>query len=168
MSRLASLQDLYIHVLKDIYNAETQLTKALPKLEAKARNEQLQVAFRTHLQETQGQIKRLETIFQRHGQSPQGVACRGMQGVIAEAEETMAEDADPEVMDAALISCAQHAEHYEIAGYGTVCQWAEQLGLKEDKELLGQSLNEEEATDRKLSQLAESRVNASAMQGAGR
>lgn len=167
MSRLNSLQDLFIDELKDVYNAENQITKALPKMAQAATSPELKAAFETHLQETQGQIKRLEQIFQLLGESPQGKVCKAMQGIVAEGEEMMGEDAKPTVMDAALISSAQRVEHYEITGYGTLRTFAQELGHDEAASLLQETLDEERATDEKLTKLAETRVNSKAVEQAG-
>lgn len=152
--KLTSLQDALLTEIKDLYSAEQQLSEALPKMAAKATSAELKAGFETHLAETQGQITRLEKVFEALGETPESQTCKAMRGLIAEGEEIMSEDAEPEVMDALLIAAAQKVEHYEIATYGTVCTWAEQLGLDEAKELLGQTLNEEESTDKKLSALS--------------
>jgi ferritin-like metal-binding protein YciE len=132
----------------------------------KANSPELRSAFEKHLQQTEGQIARLEQVFRSLEVDPRGKVCKGMQGLIAEGEEMMQEDADPDVMDAALISVAQRVEHYEIAGYGTVCTYARELELHDAKSLLGQTLSEETMTDQELTQIAESRVNRRAMQPA--
>ena len=154
--KLTSLQDALLAEIKDLYSAEQQLAEALPKMAKKATSAQLQAGFETHLAETKQQITRLEQVFEALGETPKAETCKAMKGLVAEGEEIMGEDADPEVMDALLIAAAQKIEHYEIATYGTVCTWAEQLGLTDAKELLGQTLNEEETTDKKLSALSKS------------
>ena len=162
MSKLNSLQDLYIDELKDIYFAENLLTKALPKMQAKATNPKLKQAFETHLGQTQNQIKRLDQIFEMLGVNEKSKPCKAMQGIVAEGEEMMSEDATPEVADAALISSGQRAEHYEIAGYGTLRTYAEELGLPDQAKLLQATLDEEIETDQLLTKLAESRINKAA------
>jgi ferritin-like metal-binding protein YciE len=164
---MESLQDLFVDNLKDLYSAETQLTKALPKM-AKAANEPaLKEAFTTHLKETEGQIKRLEQILQELDESPKGKKCKAMEGLIEEGKELMEEDADPAVLDAGLIGAAQKVEHYEIAGYGTVRTYAQILGNDEAARLLQQTLDEEGATDKKLNELAMQFINAEAEGGDG-
>ena len=162
MSKLASLQDLYVEELKDIYSAETQIIAGLPKMMEKATNPQLKAAFNEHLEQTRTQLQRLETIFTKLGEKPTGRPCKGMHGIQDEAKELMAEDAAPEVMDAGLISQAQHVEHYEMAGYGSVIAYAKLLGETEAAVLLETTLNEEKLTDEKLTKLATQHVNRSA------
>jgi ferritin-like metal-binding protein YciE len=156
-----TLQDLYVHLLKDLYSAEHQLTKALPKLAAAANSPDLRLAFETHLRETEQQITRLDTIADRLGVALTGYTCHGMKGIISEGSDWMGEDATDAVKDAGLIMEAQHAEHYEMAGYGSARTYAEQLGHVEAVTLLQQSLDEEIAADTKLNTLA-SRINATA------
>lgn len=153
---LTSLQDALLTEIQDLYSAEQQLVEALPKMAQKATSSQLKAGFETHLKQTEQQVTRLEQVFEALGEKPKAHTCKAMKGLIAEGEEIMGEDAEPEVMDALLIAAAQKVEHYEIATYGTVCTWAEQLGLTDAKELLGKTLNEEETTDQKLSTLAKS------------
>lgn len=160
-----NLQDLYVHLLKDLYSAENQLTKALPKMAAAANSADLKQAFQTHLRETENQITRLETIAQKLGKSLTGYTCNGMKGIISEGNEWAGESATDAVKDAGLIMEAQHAEHYEIAGYGSARTYAELLGDREAATLLQQSLDEEEATDKKLNALAK-RLNVAAQHGA--
>jgi ferritin-like metal-binding protein YciE len=159
---LNTLQDLLVEELKDTYSAETQIVKALPKMAKAAASPQLKAAFEKHLVETQNQVKRLEQIFQQLGESPEGNTCEATEGLVKEGEELMSEDADPQVLDAGLIASAQKVEHYEIASYGTLTTWAKELGHTEIADLLGQSLNEEEMTDKALTVLAESRINKAA------
>src|SRR5436190_17641875 len=159
---LDTLKDLYVSELKDLYSAENQILKALPKMAKAASNPSLKSAFQEHEAQTQGQVQRLEQIFQQMGKGPGGKACKGMQGLIEEGEEMMKEDAEPEVLDAALIAAAQRVEHYEIAGYGTVRTYAQQLGETQAARLLQQTLDEEGETDKKLSSLAERAVNLKA------
>src|SRR5437867_12011632 len=159
-----SLQELLIHDMRDLYNAETQLLKALPKMANKACNADLKSAFETHLRETEGHVKRLQQVFDKLGKKPTGKKCAAMEGLIEEGKEAMGEDMDEETMDAALISVAQKVEHYEIAGYGTVRTWAQQLGDDQTARLLQQTLDEEGKTDKLLTQLAESSINLQAAQ----
>jgi ferritin-like metal-binding protein YciE len=165
---LNTMQELLVAQLKDIYSAESQITKALPKLAKNAANEKLAEAFRTHLKETEGQIGRLEQIFEMLGASPRGKKCKGMEGLLAEGAETMREDGDDAVIDAALIADAQRVEHYEIAAYGSAKALANLLGLDQIVALLQQNEEEEVAADRKLTQIAENDVNPeAAMASAG-
>ena len=162
---MESLKELYVDELKDLYSAEKQLVKALPKMAKNASNPELKEAFTNHLQETEGHVERLEQIFEMLGERAGGKKCKGMEGLIEEAKELLEEDATEEVLDAGLISKAQHVEHYEIAGYGTVRTYARQLGLDDQAELLQETLDEEGKTDELLTQLAESSVNLEAEQG---
>lgn len=159
---LETLKDLYIAELKDLYSAERQLIKALPKLAKAANDQNLQQAFRTHLKETTQHAARLEQICEELGVSPRGKKCVGMEGLIEEGTELIKEDPDPDVLDAGLIAKAQHVEHYEIAGYGTVRTYARQLGFESQAELLQQTLDEEGRTDHLLTDLAESGINVEA------
>jgi len=153
--KLENLNKLYIEQLKDIYSAENQLTKALPKMAKSASNSKLKNAFESHLEETKGHIERIETIFQTLEYSPRGSKCKGMAGLIEEGEELMKEeDTDPEVLDAGLIAAAQRVEHYEIAAYGAVYTFAQRLGYTEAATLLQQTLDEEYAADQKLTAIA--------------
>lgn len=160
--RLETLKDLYIDELKDLYSAERQLIKALPKMAKAANDQNLQQAFRTHLKETTQHAARLEQICEELGVSPRGKKCVGMEGLIEEGTELIKEDPDPDVLDAGLIAKAQHVEHYEIAGYGTVRTYARQLGFESQAELLQQTLDEEGRTDHLLTDLAESGINVEA------
>lgn len=159
------LQDLFVEELKDLYSAENQLIKALPKMAKAASNPELKSAFEEHLEQTRTHAQRLEKIFQKLGASPKGKKCHGMEGLIEEGKELMEEDAEPEVMDAGLISAAQRVEHYEIAGYGCVRTYAKLLGNDEAARILQQTLDEEGQTDKKLTALAESSINVGAVQG---
>lgn len=159
-----SLRELYIDELKDIYSAEKQLTKALPKMAKAATSPELQEGFEEHLEQTKGHVERLEQIFGMLGEKPGGKKCMGMEGLVNEGSEIMGEDFDEEVMDAALISAAQRVEHYEIAAYGTVAAYADLLGESQHAELLRQTLEEEKETDEKLTELA-GEINLSANQG---
>lgn len=153
--KLENLNKLYIEQLKDIYSAETQLTKALPKMAKSASNRGLKMAFESHLEETKSHVERLQTIFQTLDYSPRGPKCKGMAGLLEEGEDLMKEeDADPEVLDAGLIAAAQRVEHYEIAAYGTVRTFAQRLGYTEAADLLQQTLDEEYAADQKLTAIA--------------
>ena len=159
MSKLSTLQELMVEELRDTYSAETQIAKALPKMAARATSPQLKAAFEKHLAETQNQVARLEKVFGHLGESPEGNFCEATEGLVKEADELLGEDVDPQVLDAGLIASAQKVEHYEIASYGTLCTWAQQLGQHEILALLKESLNEEEMTDKNLSMLAESGIN---------
>jgi ferritin-like metal-binding protein YciE len=159
---LESLQDLFVDSLKDLYSAETQITKALPKVIKTASSPELQEALQNHLKETEGQIKRLESIFERLGEKPTGKKCKAMEGLVAENKEMMGEDAEPEVMDAGLIVGCQKIEHYEIAGYGSMITFAKILGDTQSAKLLQQTLAEEERADKKLTEVAESTINVEA------
>jgi ferritin-like metal-binding protein YciE len=165
--KLESLKDLYVAELQDVYDAETQITKALPKMAKAASTPELQAAFHEHLRQTEQQISRLEQIFSGHGLPARGKTCKGMQGLIEEGQEMMKEKADPSVMDAALISAAQKVEHYEIASYGTLRTFANLLGLQQDVQLLQTTLDEEGNTDKKLTMLAERLVNPDAANEVG-
>ena len=162
MARLASLDDLLVHELQDIYHAEGQILKALPKMVKAATHPELKQAFEDHRRQTEGQVRRLEQAFKLLGVPARGKKCEGMAGLLEEGKKMMEEDAEPPVMDAALISAAQKVEHYEIASYGCVCTYAEMLGYDQVHDLLGQNLDEEETTDQKLTSLAESVINQEA------
>lgn len=161
---LNSLADAFYEELRDILNAERQLLKALPKMAKKASCADLQQAFSAHLAETEQQVQRVETAFQDTGKAVRAKTCQAMQGLLEEAEEVLAHDAEPEVKDALMIACAQKVEHYEIATYGTLCSWAEILGYENALEQLKLNLQEEEATDEKLSSIAGS-INYAALTG---
>ena len=160
--QMENLEDLMKEDLKDLLHAENQIAKALTKMIKSASHPELQQAFKMHLDETNGHIERVEQVMGIMGMPVKGKTCKAMQGIIEEGKEVMSEDAEDDVMDAALIGAAQKVEHYEIASYGTLCTYAELLGLAEAKKLLGQNLEEEKATDQKLSQLAESLINLEA------
>jgi len=160
--QMENLEDLMKEDLKDLLNAENQIAKALPKMIKTASHPELQQAFKMHLEETKGHVDRVEQVMGIMGMPVKGKTCKAMQGIIEEGKEVMSEDAEDDVMDAALIGAAQKVEHYEIASYGTLCTYAELLGLAEAKKLLGQNLEEEKATDQKLSQLAETLINLEA------
>jgi len=156
---IKTMNDLFVHQLQDIYYAEQQLVKALPKIAQKATEPQLKQGFLTHLDETKTHVKRLEQVFQMHGVEVKAVDCPAIDGIIEEATETAGEVADKAVLDAALINAAQAAEHYEIVRYGSLIAWAKQLGRNDCASLLQKTLDEEKATDRKLTEVAESKVN---------
>lgn len=149
-----TLDDLLLHEIKDLYDAEHQLTEALPKMAKAAKSTELQKAFNDHLKQTQGHIKRLEQAFASLGAKPQRKACKGMQGLIKEGDEVLQEDMDDDVKDAALIAAAQRVEHYEMAGYGTVRTFAYALGHHDVATVMQQTLDEEEQTDKMLTQIA--------------
>lgn len=158
---LNTLKDLYIHELKDLYSAEKQLIKALPKMAKAANNAELAEGFKTHLEETKVHAERLEKILKSHDQTTRGPKCKGMEGVIEEGTEMIEEEADEEVRDAGLIAAAQRVEHYEMAGYGTARTYAELLGDKDGANLLQKTLEEEGATDKKLTAAAK-KINLAA------
>ncbi len=156
---IKSLDDLFVHTLQDVYYAEQRITKALPEMIAKVSDTQLQEGFRSHLEETKNQIKRLEQVFRMHNAEAKAVTCPAIDGIIEEAEEIMSDSKDAEVLDAAALAAAQAVEHYEIARYGTLIAWARQLGRADCASVLEPTLKEEKAADRKLSEIAEARVN---------
>jgi ferritin-like metal-binding protein YciE len=162
---LESLRDLFVDELKDLYSAENQILKALPKMIKTASSNDLKKAFQMHLQQTEVQVERLDKIFQQLGKSPRGKKCKGMEGIIADGKELMEEEAEPEVMDAGLIAAAQHVEHYEIAGYGCVRTYAELMGEDKIMKLLQQTLDEEKDSDEKLNALA-GKINVEAEEAA--
>jgi ferritin-like metal-binding protein YciE len=160
--KINTLQDALVHEMKDLYSAEVQLTKALPKMAKAASHEQLAAAFQEHLEQTKGQIARLEKALKRLDASTRGDKCKAMEGLIEEGKSTLELDADDMVRDALLISVAQKVEHYEIAGYGTARTFAQRLGEDNIASLLEQTLQEEVETDRKLTKIAEAAVNPDA------
>jgi ferritin-like metal-binding protein YciE len=160
---LHTLHDLLISELKDLYSAENQLLKALPKMAKAATEKKLKDAFLGHVTETEVHLERLGMIFEGLGGSPKGKKCKAMEGLLEEGKDVMAEEADPAVRDAALIAAAQRVEHYEMAGYGCVRTFAKLLGMTEAAELLQQTLDEEGAADQRLTKLAESVINAEAV-----
>lgn len=164
--RLKDLHSLFLHELKDLYSAEKQLTKVLPKMAKAATNEDLRRAFQQHLEETESQIERLNQVFEELDATPRGLKCAAMAGLIEEAKELMDEDADPRVLDAALICAAQRVEHYEIAGYGCVRSLAEQLGMTDLAAELQTTLDEKKTNDM-LNQLALGQINEEAMTASG-
>jgi ferritin-like metal-binding protein YciE len=160
-----NLREALVDEIKDIYNAEKQIVKALPKMVKGATSDELREAFESHLDETENQVTRLERVFELLDEKPRGKHCAGMAGILEEGSETLQEDAEDSVMDAMLIAGAQRVEHYEITAYGTCIAWAEALGLSDVAEVLGESLAEEKAADEKLSALAESGINDAATAG---
>jgi ferritin-like metal-binding protein YciE len=160
---LETLRDLYIHELKDLHSAEKQLTKALPRMAKAATNEDLAAGFEEHLAQSEEHMNRLEKILESHDESTRGPKCKGMEGLIEEGKEMIEEDGDDDVRDAGLISAAQRVEHYEIAGYGFARAYAEVLGDRKGADLLDQTLEEEAATDKKLTELAKTLINLQAI-----
>jgi ferritin-like metal-binding protein YciE len=160
--KLETLRDLYVEQLHDLYSAETQLVEALPKMAKAASYTQLQNAFTDHLAQTKGHVQRLERIFTQLGEKTKGPVCKGMKGLIEEGEEMIKTKGDPAAIDAGLIAAAQRVEHYEIAGYGCVRTYAQQLGDQTSMQLLQQTLDEEGMADKKLTQLAETMINLEA------
>lgn len=156
------LQDLFYDTLKDIYYAERQILKALPKMARAAKSEKLRMTFEKHREETEGQVERLQQVFEIIGKRAQGKTCEAIQGIIAEGEEIMEEFKGSPALDAGLISSAQAVEHYEITRYGTLSAWAKQLGYKDAAKLLDETLKQETATDTSLTALAETALNAAA------
>ena len=165
MSEMNTLKDSLVDEIRDLYNAEKQLTKALPKLAKNATNPQLRAALESHLGETQEQISRLEQVFEFLDENPRGKHCAGMAGIIEEGSDMLEEDAEDAVRDACIIAAGQRAEHYEMAAYGTCVAWAKALGLQEVATLLQETLNEEKAADQKLSKIAEAGINEAATAG---
>jgi ferritin-like metal-binding protein YciE len=161
-SKMSTLEDLYMDLLKDLYSAEKQLVKALPKMAKNAQSPDLQRAFEEHLKQTEGHVERIERIFSDLDGSPRGKKCVGMEGLIEEGNELLKEDAEPDVLDAGLIAAAQKVEHYEIAGYGTARTWAQRLGYDQAARTLQQTLEEESMANEKLTRIAESHVNVEA------
>ena len=165
---LVTLNDLFLHELQDLYDAEQQLVDALPQMADSAANPELRDALLAHLQETQGHVQRLESVFQACSEKPKRETCKGMEGLIKEGSKLLHEKADTDVRDAGLISSAQRVEHYEIAAYGTLITWCGMVGLGDDvKALLKATLSEEKHADEKLTQIAESSVNEWAAQADG-
>ncbi|WP_187969518.1 ferritin-like domain-containing protein [Aquibium microcysteis] len=159
---IKTMDDLFVHQLQDVYYAEKQILKALPKMIDKATSPELKAGFKQHLTETEGQVERLERVFRMHGAEPKAVDCPAIDGIVKETNEVAGEIADKQVLDAALIASAQAVEHYEMTRYGTLVAWARQLGREDCAAVLQQTLDEERATDEKLTRLAESGVNRKA------
>ena len=156
---IKSMDDLFVHTLRDIYYAENQILKSLPDMIDRAANPQLKQGFRAHLNETKNHVKRLEQVFQLEGQSVKSVDCPAIDGILEEADDVIGDVEDAQVLDAAMIAAAQAVEHYEITRYGALIAWAKQLGRNDCASILQKTLDEEKATDKKLTTLAESRVN---------
>jgi len=156
---IQTLDDLFVHQLQDIYYAENQILKALPKMIDKATAPELKAGFEAHLEETRGHVDRLEQVFRQHGAEIKGVDCPAIDGIIEEADEVAGDIGDKEVLDAALVASAQAVEHYEMTRYGTLVAWARRLGREDCAALLRQNLDEEKAADQKLTAIAESKVN---------
>ena len=167
MPNMNTLNDLFIDELKDLYSAERQLLKAIPRMMKGTTSDELRSAFETHLEQTEGHVERLEQVFERIEASPRGKKCKAMEGLVEEGEEVLDMEGDGDVLDAAIIGAAQRVEHYEIAAYGTACAHAKALGYDDLASILGQTLQEEEETDKLLTQIAESGINrmAAAMEG---
>jgi ferritin-like metal-binding protein YciE len=159
---IKSMDDLFMHTLRDIYYAEKQIVKALPEMIDKSSEPQLKQGFHSHLRETENHVKRLEQVFKMAGKEPSGVDCPAIDGIIEEANDVAGEVENKSVLDAALIAAAQAVEHYEITRYGTLISWANQLGREDCASLLQQNLDEEKAADKKLTAMAESQVNRKA------
>jgi ferritin-like metal-binding protein YciE len=162
MAKARSLQDLFIHLLKDMYYAEKQILKALPKMAKKADSNELRMAFEQHLGETEGQVERLEQVFSLCNEKASGKTCPAIKGILEEGQDDMKDADTPDVLDASMIADAQAVEHYEIARYGTLIAWAKQLGLNDAVGLLHQTLEQEYNADKKLTQLAEEKLNREA------
>ncbi len=162
MAAVKSMDDLFVHLLKDMYHAEKQLLKALPKMAKNSETPELKKAFENHLKETEGQVQRLEQVFGIVGKKAQGKPCAAMEGLIEEGKEAIDEIEDAEVLDAALLAGGQAVEHYEISRYGTLIAWAKQLGLSDAAKLLDQNLEEEKAADQLLNEIALNTVNRQA------
>src|SRR5882724_3371685 len=159
---IKTMDDLFVHMLRDIYYAEKQIVKALPDMILKATDPQLKQAFQAHLGETENHVTRLEQVFRMHGVEPKGVDCPAIDGIIEEADDIAGEIEQKDVLNAGLTAAAQAVEHYEIARYGTLCAWAKQLGRSDTASVLQKNLDEEKAADKKLTELAESRLNLKA------
>ena len=159
---IKTLDDLFVHQLRDIYYAEKQIVQALPEMIEKATDSRLKQGFQAHLAETKNHVKRVEQVFKMHGVDTKGVDCPAIDGIIEEANDIAGEVADKQVLDAALIFAAQAVEHYEMTRYGTLVAWAKQLGRSDCASVLQQNLDEEKAADAKLNSIAESKINAKA------
>lgn len=159
---IKTLDDLFVHTLQDIYYAEKQIEKALPKMMEKATDASLKAGFQKHLQETKGHIERVEQVFEMHGVKAKAVNCPAIDGILEEADEVSGDIDDKQVLDAALIASAQAVEHYEMTRYGTLVAWARQLGRDDCAAVLEENLKEEKATDKKLSEMANAKINLQA------
>jgi ferritin-like metal-binding protein YciE len=164
MAEAGTLHDAFIEELRDVYDAEKQLIKALPKMARAARSDELRQLFEAHLEETRGQVERLEEVFASIEEKPRGKHCEGIAGIIEEGKSVLEEDYDEPTLDASLIAAGQRAEHYEMAAYGTLCAWARAMGHEQAADLLDQTLEEEKSADQKLSALAEGGLNQEAAQ----
>jgi ferritin-like metal-binding protein YciE len=164
MAAMKSMEDLFLHTLKDIYHAEKLVLRVMPKMMKQASSPELKQAFEKHHTETEKQIERLDQVFEECNSAARGVRCEAMDGILAEAKDMMEEVEDPEVRDAGLVAAAQSIEHYEISRYGTLAAWAQQLGMKNAPKLLQQTLEEEKKADRFLSELALKKINQKAAQ----
>ena len=162
---LETLKELYVQELRDLYNAENQLVKALPKMAKGASSDELKDAFEKHLEQTKGHVQRLEQVFEELGEKSKGKTCQAMKGLVEEGSEVLEADGEESVIDAAIIVAAQKVEHYEIASYGTVRTWAQAIGDDQTAKLLQQTLDEEKATDEKLTEIAESAANPEEAEG---
>jgi ferritin-like metal-binding protein YciE len=160
---IQSMDDLFLHTLKDVYYAENKIVKSLPDMISKASDPELKQGLTHHLKETKGHVQRLEQVFQMLGEAPRAVDCPAIDGIIQEAEEVSDEVADNQVLDAALVAAGQAVEHYEITRYGTLIAWANQMGRSDAAQILQQTLEEEKAADAKLTSIAEGKVNMRAM-----
>ena len=165
---IKTLEDLYQHGLQDMYYAENQIVKSLPSMIDNASDAELKHGLQQHLRETEEQVKRLEQVFELHDEKPSGTKCPAIDGIIAEGDDLMGEVADKAVLNVGIIAAAQAVEHYEITRYGALIAWAEELGHDRDAAILGRNLNEEKAADKKLSAMAERRVNPKSRKGAGK
>lgn len=163
MAKMESMEDLFLHELKDIYHAEQQLVDALPKISEKISSSELKSTMEMHLEQTKDQVKRIEEVFDKIGESPSAEQCQAMKGLLEECFEILEQDTTPEVLDAALIAAQQKVEHYEIAAYGTLATWADEMQNKEISELLGKNLEEEKQADEKLTRIATQTSNERAM-----
>jgi ferritin-like metal-binding protein YciE len=159
---IKTMDDLFLHTLQDIYYAENKIIKSLPDMIDKATNRELSTAFKKHLEETKTHVSRLDQVFKMHDAEPKAADCPAIDGIIKEANAIAGDVADKEVLDAALVGAAQAVEHYEITRYGTLVAWAHQLGRDDSAAVLQRTLNEEKATDKKLTKLAENKVNRKA------
>ncbi len=165
--KLESLHELFLTELQDMYDAENELTKALPKMAEKANYPELKSSIEQHLEQTRNHAQRLEEVFRSLGEKAKTQKCKGIRGIIDEGEDLAGRSGDPAAIDAGIIASAQKVEHYEIAAYGSLCSWAETMGHQRELQLLEQTLQEEKETDRKLTQLAERMVNVDAVRAAG-
>ena len=163
--KLNNLKDLYIEELRDLYSAESQILKALPKVIEECTSEELRSSLEDHLEQTKEQVERLDEVFENLGASAKGKKCAAMEGLVKECQELLSEEMEENVKDAAIISACQKIEHYEIASYGTVCTWAKLLDRDDDLDLLGQTLDEEKEADENLTDVAESNINPEAAEG---